>query len=98
MVALFNDNKTNDDDDGKENGKKKNVYINKQQLHTCITLRFGVPYITKHERKTHHKTACYAARRREWSLSTVTTFRRTNCEFLKKKTLKMVGLRLAHIA
>ena len=29
MVALFlNDNKTNDDDDGKENGKKKDVYIN----------------------------------------------------------------------
>ena len=30
MVALFlDDNKTNDDGDGKENGKKYNVYINK---------------------------------------------------------------------
>ena len=36
MVALFlDDNKTNDDGDGKEKGKK---YINKQQLFTCITL------------------------------------------------------------
>ena len=39
MVALFlDDNKTNDDGDGKENGKKWYVYINKQQLCTCITL------------------------------------------------------------
>ena len=35
MVALFlDDNKTNDDGNGKENSKKKNVYINKQQLCT----------------------------------------------------------------
>ena len=33
MVALFlDDNKTNDDGDGKEIGKKWYVYINKQQL------------------------------------------------------------------
>ena len=33
MVALFlGDNKTNDDGDGKENGKKWYVYFNKQQL------------------------------------------------------------------
>ena len=39
MVALIlDDNKTNDDGDGKENGKKKNFCINKQQLYTCITL------------------------------------------------------------
>ena len=39
MVALFlDDNKINNDGDGKENGKKWYVYINKQQLCTCITL------------------------------------------------------------
>ena len=39
MVALFlDDNKTNDDGDGKENGKKKMFINNKQQLCTCITL------------------------------------------------------------
>ena len=38
LQALFlDDNKTNDDCDGKENGKKY-VYINKQQLCTCIKL------------------------------------------------------------
>ena len=35
MEALFlDDNKTNDDGDGKESGKKWYVYINKQQLWT----------------------------------------------------------------
>ena len=39
MVALFlDDDKTNDDGDGKEIGKKWYAYINKQQLCTCITL------------------------------------------------------------
>ena len=39
MVALvLDDDKTNDDRNGKEIGKKWYVYINKQQLCTCITL------------------------------------------------------------
>ena len=39
MVALFlDDNKTNDDGEGEENGKKKMFINNKQQLCTCITL------------------------------------------------------------
>ena len=42
MVALFlDDNKTNDNGDGKENGKK-NVYINKQHLSTCITRHYDM--------------------------------------------------------
>ena len=39
MVALFlDDNKTNDEGDSKKNGEKYYVYLNKQQLWTCITL------------------------------------------------------------
>ena len=39
MVALFlDDNKPNDEGNGKENGKKYYVYINQQQLCTCIML------------------------------------------------------------
>ena len=42
MVALFlDDNKTNGD--GKENGEKNNVYINKQQL---LNVRHAIFYIS----------------------------------------------------
>ena len=52
MVALFlDDNKTNDDGDGKENSKLI-LNINKQQLCTCTTLNFArAPRSTLH---VHH--------------------------------------------
>ena len=43
MLALFLDD--NDDGDGKENGKKQYVYINKRQLCTCITLCTFCTYV-----------------------------------------------------
>ena len=54
---------------------------------------FGAPYFTKHIRKTHQKTICYAARRRGLSPPTHQHNPRTSqWSALKKKLLKIVGL------
>ena len=37
-VRKLSETGSNDDGDGKDNGKKYNVYVNKQQVCTCIRL------------------------------------------------------------